>query len=201
MYTDRSRYGLLVAALGAAVLAVSVFLPWYGIRVTASGAAAAGQASDQIVSQFGNARLQQELAPLHAGLNALVGREVGSLSARDALKYMSIVLLVLAGLALLDSLFGLAGVRGGAHPEGAGAALVLVGVVAAACILFRLVSRPDSYVGVFSLSLRGGAWSALVGALMILAGGVWPRGTAAVGAVDERVENALTGLSGWTPQS
>ncbi|HEX3510898.1 MAG TPA: hypothetical protein VHT27_07340 [Solirubrobacteraceae bacterium] len=201
MYGDRSGYGLLIAALGAAVLAVSVFLPWYGVHITAEGAAAAGRLSEQVVSQFGNARLQQDVAPLHAGLNSLVGHEVASISGHDAFKYMSVILLLLAGLALLDALFGLAGVRGGLHPEGAGAALVLVGLVASGYVAFRMVARPGTFEGVFSLSLRAGAWSALIGALMILAGGLWPRGRVATGIVEERVESALSGLSGWTPQS
>jgi hypothetical protein len=201
MYGDRSRYGLLIAAIGAAILAVCVFLPWYGVHITASGAAAAGQFSEQVVSQFGNARLQEDLGPLHAGLNSLVGHEVASLSGHEALKYLSIVLLVLAGLALLDALFGLAGVRGGGHPEGAGASLVLVGAVASICVIFRMLVRPDAFGDVFSLSLRGGAWGALIGALMILAGGLYPRANVAASTVEERVESALSGLSGWTPQS
>ena len=58
MAGDRSRYGLLVSALGAIVLALSVFLPWYGVSFTASGIAVAEQAGDQFAAQFGNAALQ-----------------------------------------------------------------------------------------------------------------------------------------------
>jgi hypothetical protein len=42
MPADRSRYGLLVSALGATTLAVAVFLPWYGVsRAGATGRSAA----------------------------------------------------------------------------------------------------------------------------------------------------------------
>jgi hypothetical protein len=39
MAGDRPRYGSLVSALGAILLAVSVFLPWYGVSFTAHGIA------------------------------------------------------------------------------------------------------------------------------------------------------------------
>jgi hypothetical protein len=48
MPADRSRYGLLVSALGATTLAVAVFLPWYG--VTRAGGGAHGAATLSTVS-------------------------------------------------------------------------------------------------------------------------------------------------------
>jgi hypothetical protein len=71
MYTmvgDRPRYGLLISALGAIVLAVSVFLPWYGVSFTADGLAYAQQIGDQAAAQFGNATLQSYLGEFHANL-------------------------------------------------------------------------------------------------------------------------------------
>src|SRR5437879_6765278 len=97
-------YGQLVAALGAIVLAVSVFLPWYGVSISARGIEAAQQAGDQVVAQFGNARLQQEWSSQQAGLGVIAGREIASVSARDALHKINVVLLVLAGLAILLAL-------------------------------------------------------------------------------------------------
>jgi hypothetical protein len=47
---SRSRYGLLVSALGAGLLATAVFLPWYG-AVHVSGAARAG-AQPALLSAF-----------------------------------------------------------------------------------------------------------------------------------------------------
>src|SRR5262249_13224271 len=52
MSDDRSQLGFLVAALGAAVLAVSVFLPWYGVSITASGAATAQQQLTTVAQQY-----------------------------------------------------------------------------------------------------------------------------------------------------
>src|SRR6478735_629050 len=43
MDADRSRYGLLVSALGATTMAVAVFLPWYG--VTRAGGSGRGDAT------------------------------------------------------------------------------------------------------------------------------------------------------------
>ena len=58
MVGERSRYGLLVSALGAVLLAVSVFLPWYGVSFTANGIALAqqgGRAGRRAVRQLGAA--------------------------------------------------------------------------------------------------------------------------------------------------
>jgi len=196
---DRSRYGLVTAAFGAALLAVGVFLPWYGVSVTAGGAAEARGFTEQLAGQYGNSSFQGLVAGLAPRFNSLVGHELGSLTGHEALKYMSIVLLVLAALALLDSLAALAGARPGAGPGGAGASLVLVGLVASVCVGFRLLSPPDIPTDFFAVSLREGGWLSLFGALLILAGGLWPRARSA-GVVEERFESALSGLSGWTPQ-
>lgn len=137
MVGDRSRYGLLVSALGAIVLAVSVFLPWYG------------------VSFVGHHRL-------------------ATLTAQDALGGLHVLLLVLAGLALLDALFPLARAAS-AVPDGAGGSVVLMGALAAACVLYRMVDPATPAGELVSLSLREGAWLALLGSLTMVAGGLWPR--------------------------
>ena len=203
MAGDRSRYGLFGSALGAALLAVSVFLPWYGVSLTAQGVALAQSVGERIAEQFGNAALKADMGTLHAGMSSLVGQQVAALSAHQALKYMSIVLLVLAAFALLDSLFALAH---RSAPDGAGASLVLLGAIASVCVGYRMAHPPApggaALGGVFSLSLREGAWLALLGALLILGGGLWPRiPVSAPAATDSSVEDALARLSGWTPQS
>jgi hypothetical protein len=197
MVDDRSRYGLLAAAFGAVLLAVSVFLPWYGLSFTAEGLALAQRVGEQIISQYGNASLQAELAPLHANLSSLAGQQFASVSAHQVLHYMNVLLLVLAGLALLDALFGLA--RLDAPPEGAGAALALLGAVASACVAYRMIDRPTPPGGFFALSLREGAWLALLGSLAILAGGLWPRLTRER-APELGAQGPWSGLSGWTPE-
>ncbi len=194
---DRSRYGLLSATLGATLLAVSVFLPWYGVSFSAYGIALAQHASQQVVAEFGNANLQTALAPLHASLGGLVGEEFTALSAHQALEYMSIVWLVLAGLTLVDALLPL--VRPGALPDGAGASLVLLGLTATACVAFRMVVPPAPAGALVTLSLREGAWLSLAGAVLILGGGLWPR-MPAPALMDTRIDAALSRLSGWTPR-
>src|SRR5271154_3084092 len=138
MAGDRPRYGLLISALGAVVLAVSVFLPWYGVSFTAAGLAFAQQIGDQAVSQFGNAALQGYLGEFHANLNSLAGHQFIALSAHQALKNMNVVLLVIAGVAIVIALMALAGV-GALSLDGHRAPLALLGILAALCVLFRMV--------------------------------------------------------------
>jgi hypothetical protein len=167
----RSRYGLTVSALGAIVLVVSVFLPWYR----------AGLA-------------------VHGGVGAAAATQFTVLSGHDALRELSVVLLVVAALAMLDSLLPLA--RTGAPlPGGAGGAVVLLGIVAALLVLYRMVDPPMSSAGeLLSPSVRVGAWLALLGSVMMALGGIWPRCvySAAGGGADARAGDAWSGLPGWT---
>ncbi|HWX96233.1 MAG TPA: hypothetical protein VNZ01_05220 [Solirubrobacteraceae bacterium] len=196
----RSRYGLLVSALGAILLAVSVFLPWYGLSFTSTGIAFVQHVTDQLASQFGNASLQAYLGAQHASLSALAGHEFTAVSAHQALKNINVVLLVLACLAMLDALIPLAS-GGSSVPDGGGAAIVLLGALASMCVVYRIVSPPTPAGELVALSLREGAWLALLGSLAILAGGLWPRGRAAEnGSPQTSIDTAWTGLSGWTPQ-
>jgi hypothetical protein len=200
MAGDRSRYGLLVSVLGAIVLAISVFLPWYGLSFTATGVALLQQSADQLASQFGNAALQGDIVAQHASLSALAGHEFAAVSAHQALRNLNIVLLVLAGLALLDALIPLA--RGDALvPDGGGAAVVLLGSLASVCVIYRIVWPPSLGGELVVLSLREGAWLALLGSLAILAGGLWPREHRVAGASPQTsLDSPWSALSGWTPQ-
>lgn len=198
MAGDRSRYGLLVSALGAVLLAVSVFLPWYGVSFTASGIAYVQHVGDQVAAQFGNATLQGYVSGLHANLEGLTGRQVGAVSAHQALTDMNVILLVLAGLALLDALMPLA--RTGAPlPGGAGGSVMLLGAVAAVCVLYRMIDPPTPPGELLALSLREGAWLALLGALAMVLGGMWPRYVGSTTASDASVHSTWSSLSGWTP--
>jgi hypothetical protein len=199
MAGERSRYGLLVSALGAIVLAVSVFLPWYGVSFTAAGIGFVQQIGNQVASQFGNATLQSYVGGLHTHLATLAGRQFTALSAHQSLKDLNIVLLVLAGLAVLDSLIPLA--RAAAPvPAGGGGSVVLLGCVAAVCVLFRMVDPPTPPGNLVALSLREGAWLALLGSLAMIAGGLWPASSGSAEPSDARVRGAWSGLSGWTPE-
>jgi hypothetical protein len=199
MAGERSRYCLLASAIGAIVLAVSVFLPWYGVSFTASGIAFVQHLGDQVASQFGNASLQSYMSALHPNLGGLAGQEFTAVSAHQVLKDMNIILLVLAGLALLDALVPLA--RPAARvPDGAGASVVLLGSVATVCVLYRIVDPPSPAGGLLALSLREGAWLALLGSLTMVAAGLWPRFSARARPSEDRVQGAWSGLSGWTPE-
>lgn len=143
---DRSRYGLMVSALGAIVLIVAVFLPWY--EVASAVRASAGVAG---------------------------GHRIAAVTAHRALHEVNIVLLALAALAILDALAPLAS-PAGPLPGGAGGSVVLLGAVAAAFVLYRMLAPPTLAGGVAQLSLGVGAWLALLGALAIALGGMWPRG-------------------------
>ena len=169
MVDDRAPLGLLIAALGAAVLAVSVFLPWYGVSITPSGAASAQQELAAVARQYGNTSFQAGASEVGAAFSSLAGRQLATVSAHDVLKDLSPVLLLLAGLSLLAALLRLAGATG--PLEGGGGQLVLAGSTAALFVLFRMLVHPGVQTGLVSLSLSWGIWLALLGALAIAVGG------------------------------
>jgi hypothetical protein len=167
MTTERSRYGLLMSSLGAALLAGSLFLPWYRVSVTAAGASSLGHAAGHVGG------LQGYIASLHGTIAALAGQPVGAVTAEQALSALPVILLVLAGLALLDTMVPLARASS-PIPAGAGGAVVLLGIVASGCVLYRMMAPPSPAGEMVALSLREGAWLSLLGALMVALGGLWP---------------------------
>jgi hypothetical protein len=199
MIGERSRYGLFVSALGAILLAVSVFLPWYGVSLTSAGTALVTHVGDQFAAQYGNASLQSLTPSFHGTIAALAGRQLGAVSAHEALKQINVILLILAGLALFDALVPLA--RNASEvPEGAGGAVVLLGVVAGLLVTYRMVSPPVPGGGIVTLSLREGAWLALLGALTMALGGLWPRVVVPSSPLEPAGSNDIwANLSGWTP--
>ena len=203
MTGERSRYGLFVSALGAVLLSISVFLPWYGVSLTSSGVALVQQTGDRVAAQFGNAALQSQLPSFHGAVASLAGAQIGSLTGHDAIKGIAIVLLVLAGLGMLDAMLPLVravpqrGAQAGSVPQGAGGAVVLLGLVAAAFVAFKMVMPPSPAGEALALSLREGAWLALLGALMMALGGLWPRTIPAIGLGEGG--DVFASLSGWTP--
>jgi hypothetical protein len=197
MVVDRSRYGLFVSALGAIVLAVSVFLPWYGVSFTVGGLALA-QHIGHLVDGLGGGSLPGYVG-LHAGLGALAGQQVMAVSAHRVLGDLNLILLVLAGLAILDALLALT--RTGAPvPGGAGGSVVLLGAVATACVLYRMIVPPTPAGQMLALSVREGAWLALLGSVTIVLGGIWPRCVHASGTGEARTPGAWPGLSAWTAE-
>jgi hypothetical protein len=113
-----------------------------------------------------------------------------------ALPYMKGFLLVLAGLALLDALLPL--VRAAAPvPGGAGGSVALLGVLAAACALYRIVDPPALGAGAVSLTLLEGPWLTLLAALTMMLGGMWPRSVVGPPATSEvRVQGIWPGVPG-----
>jgi len=192
----------LVSAFGAIVLAVSVFLPWYGVSFTADGLAFAQQAGDQAAAQFGNAALQSYMSEFHANLSSLAGHQFTALSAHQALKDLNVVLLLVAGVAIVIALLALAGaMSSSASASGAHRApLALLGIVAAACVLFRMVDPPTPAGDFLAFSLREGAWLALLGSAAMVVGSLWPENLGARSPSDAKLESAWSGLSGWTPE-
>lgn len=170
MNDDRAPLGLLIAALGAAVLAVSVFLPWYGVSITASGVASAQQELATVARQYGNTTFQTGASEVGAEFSSLAGRQLATVSAHEASKDISALLLILAALALLTSLLRLAGVTG--LLEAGGGQIALAGGTAALLVLFRMLSRPAAQSDLVSLSLSWGIWLALLGAVAIVVGGL-----------------------------
>jgi hypothetical protein len=198
MTGERPRYGQLVAAVGAVVLAVSVFLPWYGVSFTSNGLAVAQRVGSQVASQYGNSTLQAYMSSLHSRLAGYVGHEFVSLSAHQALKTLNVVLLIVAGVGCVVALLALAGASA---PNANRGLLALLGAIAAGCVLYRMISPPNPAASLLSLSLREGAWLALIGALAMVAGAMWPAAHAGAGASDSDVQDAWSGLSGWTPEA
>jgi hypothetical protein len=169
MNDDRVPVGLLVAALGAAVLAVSVFLPWYGVSITASGATSAQQELASVAQQYGNTAFQTGASQVGAEFGALAGRQLATVSAHEVLKDVGPVLLVLAAVSLLASLLRLAGIT--ALFDVGGGQIALAGGTAAVFVLYRMLVRPAGQTSFVSLSLSWGVWLALLSAAAIVAGG------------------------------
>lgn len=168
MLANRPPRGLLLSALGSAVLAVSMFLPWYSVSITATGAAEAQQQFANAAQQYGNSTMQAMADQIGAGFSAVAGRPLVTLTAHQALKDISVIVLLLAGLALLASLLRLADVV-----EIGGDQIALVGFAAVLCVLFRILSPPDMHTGLVSLSLSWGGWVALLAAIAVVGGALW----------------------------
>ena len=66
--------------------------------------AAAKQLGAQVVTQYGNANLQTAWGAVQDSFNGLAGHDVATVSAHQALRTINVVLLVLAGIAILLAL-------------------------------------------------------------------------------------------------
>jgi hypothetical protein len=174
MNDDRASLGLLIAALGAATLAIAVFLPWYGLSITPSGATVAQQQLVAAAEQYGNPTLQSAANRAGQHFDELVGRQIATVSAHQALGHASEILLVLAGVALLASLLRLADMRGLLYATGGQVALL--GLLAVGVVGYRILHPPaGAAAGLISLSLEWGIWLALLSAGAVLGGALLAR--------------------------
>src|SRR3954465_10023153 len=112
MTEGRSGVGPIVAVTASALLALSIFFSWYGVRITPSGAAYAQQALKVAAAQYGNASLQTEADAIGSSFSSVAGRQVATLSAHQVLKNISVILLLLAALSFLGALVWLTGASG-----------------------------------------------------------------------------------------
>ena len=188
-----------MSAIGAALLAVAVFLPWYGVSLTAGGAASAQQTLNNVAQQYGNTTFQSEAKTIGLGFNAFAGHQLATLSAHQALKYINVILLILAGVVFLAAMLSLA--SSSASASIGGAQLALPGLLACVLVVYRMVDRPVPLQPVFSLSLGWGIWLALVGSFAIVAGSLWPSLPTRGNPSSKSLASAWDGLSGWTPDS
>jgi len=168
MVEDRAPFGLLIAALGAAVLAISVFAPWYGLSITQSGATAARQQLVSAARKYGNTTLQTKAHVQGERFNLLVGRRLATVSAHQALSHVSLILLVLAAVALLASLLRLADTRGLLFATGG--QIALLGVLGVAVVGWRILRPPGAAGELISLSPTWGIWLALLSAATVVGG-------------------------------
>src|SRR5262249_21511840 len=102
--------------------------------------------------------------------SSLAGRQIEVLSGRQSLKHVSLIVLLLAGIALLASFLRLANMRGLLFATGG--QIALVGGMAFAVVLFRELVRPGGTKGLILLSPSWGIWLALLSAAAVAAGGL-----------------------------
>ena len=164
----RSRMGPAVAVTGAATLALSVFLPWYSVGITASGAAYAQQELNAVAQQLGNPALQTAATDIGAQFPTLAGHQLGTVNAHQVVKTISALLLILAAVAFLGALVQL--LEGDAPIEVSRGQLATVGFLATSLVLFRMVDHPGPSAAYVSLSLSWGIWLALLSSLAIVVG-------------------------------
>jgi hypothetical protein len=199
MVENRLRVGPLAATVGAALLALSVFQPWYALRLTSAGASSAQQTLDNVALQFGNAAFQERVHNLGNRFSALTGHRLATLSAEQTLHRIYIVLLILAAGAFVAALLPL--VDTSQASRASSDRIALLGLAATFCVLFRMVARPVAQEEILSLSLAWGAWLALASSLAIVAGGLISRDKGSTSHSEAALAKAWDGFSGWTPEA
>jgi len=156
------RPGHAVAALGAVLLAVALWLPWYELHLPETLGGELGEAT-RTAPLLG--QLMQEIA-------AAIPAEL-TVTAWQAFDFADVFLAV----ACAHVLFVV--VLGSSSPDAAAKLALAAGCVAAGLVALKLASPPGPDG---MLDVRHGAWVALLGALLIAAGGFLARQAPAAAA-------------------
>jgi hypothetical protein len=168
---NRRTLAAIAGVAGPILLAAAVFMPWYGLTLTANGASMSQQALNAIAQHFGNPTFQLQAQGVGLSFQTMIGQQIATVSAHQTLRFISVILLIVAGAGLLMALARLVGARPGATRG----PLALIGAAGTICVLFRLFVPPQVESGYLSVSVTWGLWIALLGTLMIAAGDLlWP---------------------------
>jgi hypothetical protein len=188
MSDSRLRPGHLVALGGAAVAVVALWLPWYAVSLPQQLRRAAADGAGALPGTLGElARELIAVLPEHAeatGWQALDGGDVA--------------LLVLAAVVAAAVLLAAGAAAPGIQVDLAGAARVasVAGAAATGFVLLKLVDQPGPNEIV---SVRYGAWVALAGGALMLAGGRMASADAARPAPLPPLGSPYTPPSGTAP--
>jgi hypothetical protein len=199
MVENRLRAGPLAATVGAALPALSVFLPGCTLRLVPAGAYSARQELNSVALQLGHAAFQDQAHSLGDGFSALTGHQLATLSAEQTLQYIHIILLILAAGAFVAALLLL--VDASQVSRASGDRIALLGLAATVCVLFRMVARPVAQEEMLSLSLAWGVWLALASSVAIVAGGLISRGEGRASHSEAALAKTWDSLSGWMPEA
>jgi hypothetical protein len=189
MSDSRLRPGHLVALAGAAVTAVALWLPWYAVTLPPElRRAAADRAAGTLPGTLGE--LARELI-------AVLPNHVEA-TGWQALDGVDVALLVIAAIVAAVVLLAAGAAGPGLQVDEAGAARVasVAGAAATGFVLLKLVDQPDP-AGM--VSVRYGAWVALAGGVLMLAGGRMASRDVARPAPLAPVPPAYTPPSGTSP--
>jgi hypothetical protein len=158
MSDSRLRSGHLVALAGAAVTAVALWLPWYAVTLP-----------QQFRQAIADGALPGTLGQLARELVPLLPEHMDA-TGWQALDGIDVALMVIAVLVAGAVLVAAGSAAPGVQVDAAGATRVasVAGAAATGFVLLKLVDPPGPHEIV---SVRYGAWVALAGGALMLAGG------------------------------
>lgn len=193
MPDDGARRGPLISALGAAALGFAVFQPWYGLALTQAGVESAQHALNGVAQQYGNSALRSLAGSVTARFGSLAGAQLGTVSAHDAFKDLSVVFLLVAGVGLIAALLDLAN-----RARSSKGLIAVAGTVALIGVVYRMAVSGVPSGGEVTLSLQWGAWLALAGSAAMIAGTMWPSSRSDVTRID--FSQPLDAATDWTSE-